>query len=163
VALVSIIVIPVSILSSLLILSFFGVTINVMVLAGLMIAIGAIVDDSIIDVENIIRRVKLLKDKSKDKILDTVFTSSLEVRSVIIYVSVIEIIALVPVFFLDGLSGAFFFPLAGAYVIATLISMFVALTLTPALIMVLLSSISLKKEGSPLVIFLKEKYKKIFT
>ena len=126
---------------TLLVLSFFGTTINVMVLAGLVIAIGAVVDDAIVDVENIVRRLRQHRREGSDLPTATiVLDASLEVRSAIVYASLIEMTALLPVFFMQGLSGAFFQPLAQAYVVAALVSPLVALTVTPALILILLSN-----------------------
>jgi Cu/Ag efflux pump CusA len=115
------------------VLSYFETTINVMVLAGLVIALGAVVDDAIVDVENIVRRLRQERAAGSDKPAEQiVLDASVEVRNAIIYASLIEMTALLPVFFLEGLSGAFFTPLAQAYVVAALVSPMVALTVTPA-------------------------------
>ena len=94
-------------MASLLVLNLRGVSINVMTLAGLALAVGAVVDDAIVDVENTVRRLRELRKSGSTKSTELiVLQSSLEVRGAIIYASLIEISALLPVFFLQGLSGA---------------------------------------------------------
>jgi CzcA family heavy metal efflux pump len=158
-AFISLIAIPLSLLAAVLVLDAYGRTLNVMVLAGLVVAIGVVVDDAIIDVENIVRRLRqaraLRSDRSTFKI---VLDASVEVRSAITYATLINVVAIVPVFFLQGLSGAFFAPLALAYGIAVLASMLVALTVTPALCLVLLSRGRFTHRESPLLRVLKRGY-----
>jgi CzcA family heavy metal efflux pump len=159
IALISTVVIPLSMLSALLVLDLTGATINVMVLAGLVIAIGAVVDDSIVDVENIVRRVRQVRKQGT--VEDTgpiVLSASLEVRTAIVYASLIEISALLPVFFMEGLSGSFFRPLAGSYVVAGLVSPLIALTVTPALVLILLSASKVEHRESPLLPILHRAY-----
>src|SRR3990172_3646740 len=121
IAFISATIIPLTSLITLLVLSLFGTSLNVMVLAGLVIAIGAVVDDAIVDVENIVRRLRQARREGSKLPTETiVLDASVEVRSAIINASLIEMLALLPVFFIKGLSGAFFQPLAQAYVIATL-------------------------------------------
>ncbi|MBI3241985.1 MAG: efflux RND transporter permease subunit [Chloroflexi bacterium] len=159
VALISATIIPLSLMASLLVLNLTGVTINVMTLAGLAIAIGAVVDDAIVDVENIVRRIRQLrKAGSTQSTSDIILESSLEVRGAIVYASLIEISALMPVFFLQGLSGAFFKPLATAYVVAGLISPFIALTVTPAMVLILLSNAPIDHRPSPIIPWLHRAY-----
>ncbi|MDH3294428.1 MAG: efflux RND transporter permease subunit [Acidimicrobiia bacterium] len=155
-ALISATIIPLSLMSTLLIMPLFGATvstINVMVLAGLVIAVGAVVDDAIVDVENIVRRLR--EQRASGIHVPTskvVIDASVEVRNAIIYASLIEAVALMPVFFLEGLSGAFFQPLARAYVIAVLVSGFIAMTVTPALSYILLRRArSLEHRQSPII------------
>jgi CzcA family heavy metal efflux pump len=162
VALISATIIPVSLMASLLVLNLSGVTINVMTLAGLAIAIGAVVDDAIVDVENVVRRLRQLRQEgSTESTASIVLEASLEVRGAIVYASLIEISALLPVFFLDGLSGAFFRPLASAYVVAGLISPFVALTVTPAMILILLSNAPIEHRQSPIVPWMHRIYDRV--
>ncbi|WP_423910898.1 efflux RND transporter permease subunit [Candidatus Spongiihabitans sp.] len=150
-ALISTISIPLSLLAAGIVFYLQGATINTMVLAGFVIALGAVVDDAIIGIENIVRRLRQRRREGSDKsIAHIILEASLEVRSVIIYASLIEVAALIPVFFLDGLSGAFFKPLAWAYVLAILASMAVALTITPALALLLLRKAPLTRKVSPL-------------
>jgi CzcA family heavy metal efflux pump len=162
VALISATIIPLSLMVSLLVLNLRGVSINVMTLAGLALAIGAVVDDAIVDVENTVRRLRdLRKSGSTTSTELIVLRSSLEVRGAIVYASLIEISALLPVFFLQGLSGAFFQPLATAYVIAGLVSPFIALTVTPALVYILLKNAPIVHRQSPVVPWLHRLYGRI--
>ncbi len=133
--LISITAIPLSLAIALLLLRWRGETINTMILAGLIIALGEVVDDAIIDVENILRRLRQNPDKPRLKV---VLEASLEVRSAVVYASVIIVLVFVPVFFLPGLAGTFFKPLALSYILAITASLAVALTLTPALSLILL-------------------------
>jgi CzcA family heavy metal efflux pump len=159
-AFISLIAIPLSLLAALLVLDLRDTTINVMVLAGLVVAIGVVVDDAIIDVENIVRRLRQARAEGRDvSTFKVVLDASVEVRSAITYATVINIVAIVPVFFLQNLSGAFFQPLVLSYGLAVLVSMLVALTVTPALCLLLLSRGSgLSTRESPLLRVLKRGY-----
>ena len=133
-ALISLIAIPLSLLTAALILYFTASSINTMVLAGLVISVGVVVDDAIIDVENIMRRLRQHRARGSDGSTSlVVLRASLEMRSPIVYATLIIVVAAVPIFFLDGLTGVFFRPLAVTYTLAVLASMLVALTVTPAL------------------------------
>ena len=132
---ISITAIPLSLAIALILLRWRGETINTMILAGLIIALGEVVDDAIIDVENILRRLRQHPDKPRLKV---VLEASLEVRSAVVYASVIIVLVFVPVFFLPGLAGTFFRPLALSYILAITASLAVALTVTPALSLLLL-------------------------
>lgn len=132
---ISITAIPLSLAMALLLLAWMGETINTMILAGLIIALGEVVDDAIIDVENILRRLRQNPRKSRFAV---VLEASLEVRSAVVYASVIIVLVFVPVFFLPGLAGTFFRPLALSYILAITASLLVALTVTPALSLMLL-------------------------
>src|ERR671914_1271401 len=157
-AFISLIAIPLSLLAAVLVLQAFGAVINVMILAGLVVAIGVVVDDAIIDVENIVRRLRQNRSEGTSKsTLAIVLDASVEVRSAIIYATLIDVTAIVPVFFLSGLSGAFFQPLVLAYGLAVLASMIVALTVTPALCMILLYR-GHRHQESPLLRVLKRGY-----
>ena len=159
IAFISATIIPLTMVITLLVLSFFGTTINVMVLAGLVIAVGAVVDDAIVDVENIVRRLRQYRREGSDLPTATIILdASVEVRNAIVYASLIEMTALLPVFFMGGLSGAFFQPLAQAYVVATLVSPLVALTVTPALILILLSNVPVHERVSPIIPWLHRTY-----
>ena len=134
------------------ILYYRGGTINTMVLAGLIIALGEVVDDAIIDVENIQRRLRLNRLLETPKsVFQVVLDASMEVRSAVVYASIIVVLTLVPVFFLEGLAGSFFRPLAASYVLAILASLAVALTVTPAMSMLLLPASSKAHRDAPLV------------
>ncbi|MCB9694742.1 MAG: efflux RND transporter permease subunit [Alphaproteobacteria bacterium] len=129
-ALISATAIPLSIALAVLVLTALGTTFDTMVLAGLVIAVGEVVDDAIIDVENISRRLRAREQRTA---FDVVLEASMEVRSAVVYASLIVVLVFLPVFFLDGVSGAFFRPLATAYIVAITASLLVALTVTPAL------------------------------
>lgn len=138
-ALISSLAIPLSLLAAGLVLRYRGGTIDTMVLAGLVIALGEVVDDAIIDVENIVRRLRLNRALPTPRsAIEVVFKASLEVRSAVVYGSVIVAMVFVPVLMLEGLAGAFFRPLALSYILAILSSLVVALTVTPALALLLL-------------------------
>jgi CzcA family heavy metal efflux pump len=157
-AFISLIAIPLSLVGALLILDLFDTTINVMILAGLIVAIGVVVDDAIIDVENIVRRLRQARDEGREvSTFRVVLDASVEVRSAIVYATLIDVVAIIPVFFLAGLSGAFFQPLVLAYGLAVLVSMLVATTVTPALCLVLLSRGHRRRE-SPVMRVLKAGY-----
>jgi CzcA family heavy metal efflux pump len=146
-AFISVLAIPLSLLIAMIVLHYRGGTIDTMVLAGLLIALGEVVDDAIIDVENIVRRLKENSMLANPlPAIQVVFKASMEVRSAVVYGSLIVALVLLPVFFLPGLSGSFFQPLALSYMLAILASLFVALTLTPALSLILLRKKYEKKE-----------------
>ncbi|MDQ4095945.1 MAG: efflux RND transporter permease subunit, partial [Actinomycetota bacterium] len=150
-AFISLLAIPLSLIGALMILELFDTVINVMVLAGLVVSIGVVVDDAIIDVENIVRRLRQARAEGRDvSTFRVVLDASVEVRSAIIYATLIDVVAIVPVFFLSGLSGAFFQPLVLAYGLAVMVSMLVATTVTPALCLLLLSRGHRQRE-SPLL------------
>jgi len=152
--------IPLSLIAGGLVLYMRDATINVMVLAGFIIALGAVVDDAIVDVENILRRLREHRKKggSLSGIGRIVVEASFEVRKAILYATTIEVMVLVPVFFMEGLSGAFFKPLALSYVLAIGASMIVALTVTPALSFLLLRKAPLEKRESTIMRGLRRGY-----
>ena len=159
-AFISLVAIPLSLVTAVLVLDLRGVTVNVMVLAGLVVAIGVVVDDAIIDVENVVRRLRQARaDDSSASTFRTVLEASVEVRSAITYATVINVLAVVPVLFLGGLSGSFFRPLVLSYALAVLVSMIVALTVTPALCLLLLSRGELVRREAPLLRVLKRAYR----
>jgi CzcA family heavy metal efflux pump len=159
-AVISLTAIPLSLISATLVLTAMGATLNTMVIAGLVIAMGEVVDDAIIDVENIVRRLRLNRAAGSPRsAFRVVLDASLEVRSAVVYASLIVILVFVPIFFLEGLSGSFFRPLALAYVLAILASLLVALTVTPALSLMLLTGASERMHESPLVRGLKAMYR----
>jgi CzcA family heavy metal efflux pump len=161
-ALISLTAIPLSLIAATLVLTAAGATLNTMVIAGLVIAMGEVVDDAIIDVENIVRRLRLNRTLARPRpAFRVVLDASLEVRSAVVYASLIVILVFVPVFFLEGLSGSFFRPLALSYVLAIMASLLVALTVTPALSLMLLTGASERRRESPLVRVLKVMYRAI--
>ena len=158
-ALISSLAIPLSLAAALIALRALGGTLNTMILAGLVIALGEVVDDAIIDVENIYRRLRENASlPSPRSVLTVVLEASLEVRSAVVYATVIVMLVFLPVWFLGGLSGAFFQPLALAYGLAVFASLAVALTVTPALSMLLLPGTSLETTHSPVLTWLSRRY-----
>ncbi len=159
VALISLVAIPLSLVAAGLVLYLRGATINTMVLAGLVIAIGIVVDDAIIDVENVVRRLRQhRKVRSGRSTVSIILEASLEMRSAMIYATLIILLALLPVLLLQGVSGAFFQPLAVSYALALLASMMVALTVTPALCLLLLGNVPLERRESPFLWWLQRGY-----
>jgi CzcA family heavy metal efflux pump len=158
VALISLVAIPLSLVAAGLVLYMRGATINTMVLAGFIVALGSIVDDAIIDVENIVRRIREARGSgSTQSIAAIIVNASLEIRSPIVYATLIIVLAVMPVFFMGGLSGAFFEPLVLSYSLALLSSLVVALTVTPALCLILLAKKS-SLHASPIAVWLQSHY-----
>ncbi|MBD1542698.1 efflux RND transporter permease subunit [Arthrobacter sp. IA7] len=158
-ALISLIAIPLSLLTAIMVLYLTGGSVNTMILAGLVIAVGVVVDDAIIDVENIMRRLRQHRSRGGgESTASVVLKASLEMRSPIVYATLIIVVAALPIFFLDGLTGVFFRPLAVSYTLAVLASMLVALTVTPALALILLARAKLEQRDPPLVRVLKRGY-----
>ena len=162
-AVISLTAIPLSLIAAALVLYWRGYTINTMVIAGLVIALGEVVDDAIIDVENIMRRLKLKRETgSTESDFSVVLKASIEVRSAIVFATLVVVLVFLPIFFLDGLSGSFFRPLAISYVLAVLASLALALTLTPALSLMLLPRAARRERPEPaLTRFLKNLYRRI--
>jgi len=161
-ALISVIAIPLSLVAAGFILYLRGGVINTMILAGFIISVGVVVDDAIIDVENITRRLRQARTEGSTRSTAAIILDgSLEVRSAIIYATLIDAAVLLPVFFMNSLSGAFFKPLALSYALAVLASMVVALTVTPALALILLAKAPLERRESPLVPWLQRGYSRV--
>jgi len=159
-AIISLVAIPLSLLGAGLVLLWSGATINVMVIAGLVIALGEVVDDAIIDVENIARRLRLNRESDEPaSAFEVVLAASLEVRKAVVVATLIVMLVFAPIFFLGGLAGTFFQPLAIAYVLAIAASLLVALTVTPALSLVMLPNAPMTAErDTRFVAFLKRHY-----
>jgi CzcA family heavy metal efflux pump len=159
VALISLITIPLSLVAAGLVLHARDTTVNTMVLAGLVIALGAIVDDAIIDVENITRRLRQQRQSgARASTARVILEASVEVRGPIVYATLIIVAAAVPVLFLEGLTGSFFRPLALSYCLAVLASLAVALVVTPALCLILLRGKAVERRESWLVRWLQRWY-----
>jgi CzcA family heavy metal efflux pump len=139
-AAISLTAIPLSLLSAIIILDRFGFSINTLTLGGLAIALGEVVDDAIIDVENIARRLRENRQRPDPlPIRDVVRDASLEVRHSVVYATFVVALVFAPVLTMSGLQGALFRPLGIAYILATLASLLVAITVTPALTLMLLA------------------------
>lgn len=159
-AVISLTAIPLSLVATIVVLYWWGLTINTMIIAGLVIALGEVVDDAIIDVENIVRRLRLNRSAAQPRsAFRVVLDASLEVRSAVVYATVIIVLVFLPVFFLDGLPGAFFRPLAIGYVLAIVASLLTALVVTPALSLMILPNTSGKAHEPPLSRWLRRPYR----
>lgn len=159
-ALISMTAIPLSLFAALIVLLEMGVNINIMVLGGLAIALGEVIDDAIIDTENIFRRLRENSSLPVPKsTMDVVFDASMEVRSSVVYASFIVMLVFVPLLTLSGVAGRMFEPLGIAYILAIFASLAVALTVTPALCHILLTRWGkLSDKEPPLVRFLNPIY-----
>jgi CzcA family heavy metal efflux pump len=165
--LISLIAIPLSLMLSVITLRVLGLTINTMSLGGMAIAIGALVDDAIIDVENVLKRLKQNHRKPKEEqegILKVIYLASVEIRSSIVQATLIIIVSFIPLFFLAGMEGRMLKPLGITFIVSLVASLLVALTLTPVLTSYMLTS---KKQlerdergGNKLVQYLNTWYKK---
>jgi CzcA family heavy metal efflux pump len=141
--LISLIAIPISLLVSMIVLKLFGLTVNTMSLGGMAIAIGILVDDSIVDVENVLKRLRQNHNLSAERRLSTVsviFNASVEIRSSIVQATMIIIIAFAPLFFLSGMEGRMLQPLGITFIVSLFASLLVAITLTPVLASYLLTT-----------------------
>jgi copper/silver efflux system protein len=163
---ISVLAIPFSIIITILIFQLFDIMINTMTLGGIAIAIGALVDDAIIDVENVFRRLKenkLKPDSEKQSALKVIFEASREIRAPMVNATLIIVIVFLPLFFLSGVEGRLLRPMGFAYVTSILASLFVALTLTPVLAYYLLPKANfMSKEGDTWIVSkLKSVYERI--
>jgi CzcA family heavy metal efflux pump len=159
-AIVCIVAIPLSLLAAGLVLFQAGATVNTMILAGFVIALGIVVDDAIIDVENIMRRLRAARRGGDTRgTARIILDASLEVRAPIVNATLIVVVAVVPVLFMEGLTGSFFKPLIAAYVLAIAASLVVAMTVTPALCLLLLHSARLEGRESPAIVWLQRRYR----
>jgi CzcA family heavy metal efflux pump len=161
-AFISATAIPLSLLTAIVILSYFNVGLNIMVLGGLAIALGEVVDDAIIDTENIFRRLR--ENRSLDQplsIFKVVYNASMEVRSSVVYATIIVALVFVPLLTLSGVAGKLFAPLGLAYITAIMASLVVALTITPALCYLLLGNAKLESADSPIIKSIKTVYVKL--
>ncbi len=157
-AAISLAAIPLSLLSGIIVLQGLGLSLNTMTLGGLAIAVGIVVDDAVIDIENVIRRLRENRQRSTPKAVGRVILqASYEVRGAVVYATFAVLLVFVPILLLPGLSGALFAPLAISYSVAVLASLGVALTVVPALAMVLLSRRS-ENETPRLIRWLRTRY-----
>ena len=158
-AFISATAIPLSLLTAIVVMSYFNIGLNIMVLGGLAIALGEVVDDAIIDTENIFRRLRENRLLAvRQPIHKVVFNASMEVRSSVVYATMIVALVFMPLLTLTGVAGKLFAPLGIAYISAILASLLVALTLTPALCYLLLGKAKLSADDSPMISFIKKRY-----
>lgn len=159
VAAISCTAIPLSLMAAIIVLEKLGYTLNTMTLGGLAIAIGEVVDDAVIDVENVLRRLRENRHlENPVPILRVVLNASIEVRSAVVYATFAVVLVFVPILTMSGLAGRLFAPLGLAYILSILASLVVALTVTPALCLVFLGSQHFNQDDPPLVRWLKERY-----
>jgi CzcA family heavy metal efflux pump len=159
--LVCILILPLSILFALFALEVQDATLNVMILAAFVICIDAVVDDAVVGVENTMRRLRQLRSEGAPVSLQSVvLEGALEVSSTIVYGSLSQVVAVLPLYFMQGLSGAFFRPFVGAYVLVCLISPFLALTVTPAMVLIFLKNAPARRHESPVAVWLRRNYGK---
>ena len=156
VTLISLVALPLSLLVAVLVLRMLGLTINTMSLGGMAIAIGSLVDDAIIDVENVFKRLRenrLKPPAERQRSIEVVFEASKEIRSSIVNATIITIVAFVPLFFLSGMEGRMLRPLGISFIVSLFASMVVAVTLTPVLCSYLLTGEKMlqKSEKEPFV------------
>lgn len=158
-AFISATAIPLSLLTATIVLSYFGMGLNIMVLGGLAIALGEVVDDAIIDTENIFRRLRENRLLAQPlKAYQVVYQASMEVRSSVVYATIIVVMVFLPLLTLSGVAGKLFAPLGYAYISAIIASLVVALTLTPALCYLLFSKGELESQDPPLIVWIKKHY-----
>ncbi|CAN5863387.1 efflux RND transporter permease subunit [soil metagenome] len=157
---ISLTAIPLSLLVTALVFHYLGLSINTMTLGGLAIAIGELVDDAVVGVENVLRRLTLnraLSPAQQRPVAEVIAKATLEVRSAIVYATVIIVLVFVPLFVLPGIEGRLFTPLGIAYIVSILASMLVSVTITPVMAYYLLPKMKLTGHAdSPLVTRLKQ-------
>ncbi len=158
-AVISCTAIPLSLMAAVTVLSYLGLSLNTMTLGGLAIAIGEVVDDAVIDVENIQRRLRENRFLPHPRpLLQVVLDASIEVRSAVVYATLAVVLVFIPILTMPGLAGRLFGPLGLAYILAILASLLVALTVTPALCLMLLKDGKGQPHTSPIALWLKKRY-----
>ncbi|HEX6306473.1 MAG TPA: efflux RND transporter permease subunit [Anaerolineales bacterium] len=161
-ALISLVAIPVALTAAVYVLYLRGATLNAMVLAGLAIALGVVIDDAIIDVHRLVQRLRQNRQEDDPKpARKVILETAAETRGAIFFATLITLLALLPVYFLEGQTGALIHPMATSYALAVLAAMAVALTITPALSLILLSNAPLEGRTSPLIAGLQSGYERI--
>ena len=161
-ALISLVAIPVSLTAALYVLYLRGATLNAIVLAGLVIALGAVIDEAIIDVIRFTQRLRQNRREDSPKpARSVILETAAETRGAVFFATLITFLAVLPVFFMEGVTGALFQPMAVSYSLAVLAAMAVALTITPVLSLILLSNGPLEGRTSPLIPGLQRGYERV--
>ncbi len=154
--------IPLSLLGAVIVLQRFGITLNTMTLGGLAIAVGVVVDDAVVDVENILRRLRENRHLAQPRsAFQVVFDASIEVRGAVVYATFAVILVFFPILTMSGVQGRLFAPLGLAFSYATLASLVIALTVTPALCQVFLGRRHFHRDEPPVVHWLKIRYVRV--
>ncbi len=161
-AFISATAIPLSLLTAIIVLGYYGIGLNIMVLGGLAIALGEVVDDAIIDTENIFRRLRENRLLAQPRpAFNVIYDASMEVRSSVVYATIIVAMVFMPLLTLSGVAGKLFAPLGYAYIAAILASLVVALTLTPALCYLMFSRGKLESDDPPLIRIMRGGYTRL--
>ncbi len=159
--LIAIVAVPLSLVTAGLVLNARGAGFNALVLSGLMMALTILIDDAIIDVDNIRKRLRQRREEGSERgIMSVIVDAAAEMRGPVVYATLIIVLIVMPVFLLQGLSGVFFQPLVTSYLLAIVVSMLVALTVTPALCMLLMNNGSVERRESPIVGALRRGYER---
>lgn len=161
-AAVSCLAIPLSLLAAVIVLQHLGMTLNTMTLGGLAIAIGVVVDDAVVDIENIVRRLRENRNLPQPRAIGrVVLEACLEVRGAVVYATFAVLLVVLPILALPGLAGRIFAPLGAAYALAVIASLIVALTAVPALAMLLLTGGQLSPREPPVIRWSKARYRQL--
>lgn len=161
-ALISTMAVIMSVITAVTVLYLRDVTINIVIITGLIIALGVIIDDAFVDIDNIARRLRRRREEGGRKsVTSIIFEGIFRMRSPLIYATIIMAVAVIPAFFLEGFSGAIFMPLIASYLLALLASFAVALTVTPALSVLLFRNASIPAGDSPVTSMLNGLYRRL--
>jgi CzcA family heavy metal efflux pump len=160
-AAISLVAIPLSLVAAMALVGRMGGTLNTMVLAGLLIAVAVVVDDAILGVDGLLSRRRRRQERAGDDGSSRTVEAALESRGPMLYATLILLLAVVPVFVMEGVAGTFFRPLALSFAVALVVAMVVAITVTPALGWLLLRDRPLERRGSPLVERLQDGYEAV--
>ncbi len=160
-AVISIVSIPISLLAAVIVLDLMGATINTMVLAGLVVALGVVIDDAIVGVDKLMGRLREREEGGGASIASVIYETTVETRSITTYAALIVVLGVTPILFMGGMSGAFFQPLALSYMLAVLASLVVGLTVTPTLSLLLFGKSPAQPSESPVSVWLGGKYEAV--
>jgi len=163
-ALISLVVIVTAMFAALVVLYLRGATLNTMVLAGLIVALGVVIDEAVIDIEHVLQRLRKNREEGGEPSAESIILeASAEMRGTMLFATMIVLLAVVPVFFIEGTNGALFQPLVVSYALAVVAAMIAALTITPALSFALLSGNGLRIHVSPLIPRLQRGYERVLS